>query len=242
MAPVHPLLVELPPDVLTRLQPESVSLPRGRTLYDLGATVPAVYFVTAGLVSLLALTADGGTLELASIGPDGFLGLPVVLGTRVTPHVATVHIAGAAWRLPTDAFARALQDAPALRRACLQYTDRVLGDISQTAACHHFHTVFQRVCRWLLTTSDRLQTDTLCLTQETLASVLGVPRTSITSVLGELQQADTIRCRTRAITILQRRRLELSSCACYDAGRDAFTLTPPTADVPRPSAVRRRAS
>jgi CRP-like cAMP-binding protein len=244
MAHDNGLLAGLPPDSLERLHTrfETVYLSRGHTLYDLGEPVRFAYFVTHGLVSLLALTPDGATLELASVGPEGLLGLPIILGDRLAPYLAMVQIAGTALRVPADAFDRELREHAALRRACLSYAHRVFAEIGQSAVCHHFHTVSERLCRWLLTTSARLKADTIEMTHESLASVLGIPRTVVTRAIGELQQADAIRGRHGRIDILHRRRLEMSACACYVAAGDAFTLTPPPSDARRSDSRRRRAS
>ncbi len=242
MAHDNGVLARLPLSALQRLQTrfETVCLTRGHTLYELGDPVRFAYFVTHGLVSLLALTADGATLELVSVGPEGFLGLPILLGVRLAPYLATVQIAGAALRVPADLFDRELDENAALRAACLHYTDRAFAEIGQAAVCHHFHTVSERLCRWLLTTSARLRTDTIDMTHETLASVLGVPRTVVTGAVGELQQADAIRARHGRIDILHRRRLEMSACPCYAGGRDDFMLTPPPHDARRSDPRRRR--
>jgi len=244
MAHDNLLLAGLLPAALQRLQQrlETVSLVRGRTLYDLGGPVRHVYFVTRGLISLLALTADGSTLELTSVGPDGFLGLPIILRTRVAPYLATVQIAGSALRLSAEAFETELRDHGGLRDACLQYADRAFTEIGQSAVCHHFHTVSERLCRWLLTISDRLHTDTIHMTHERLALVLGVPRTGITGAIGEIQQAEVVTCRHGQIEIRHRRRLELSACPCYAAVRDVFMLTPPPREARRLCPPRRRVS
>jgi CRP-like cAMP-binding protein len=217
---------------------ELVALTAGRALYRVGVPIRDVYFLTHGQVSLLALTPDGATLELAAVGAGGFLGLPVVLGTGVAMYLATVHVAGGAWRLSAETFLRVLHDHPGLREACLRYADRALSEIGQTAVCHSFHPVSGRLCRWLLETSARLQSDTIPMTHERLSAVLGVRRAGITEALSELQRAEAVRVRPGQIVITHRRRLELSACACYDRSRDVFELTPP----PNPShaALRRR--
>jgi CRP-like cAMP-binding protein len=244
MAHDNGLLAGLPPDSLQRLHPrfEAVGLPRGHTLYDLGDPVRFVYFVTQGLVSLLALTPDGATLELASVGPEGLLGLPIIFGDRLAPYLATVQIAGTALRVPTDVFESELREHAALRRACLSYAHRAFAEIGQSAVCHHFHTVSERLCRWLLATRARLHTDTIEMTHESLAAVLGIPRTVVTRAVGELQHADAIRARHGRIEILHRRRLEMSACPCYLAPDDLFTLTPPPSDARRADPRPRRAS
>lgn len=237
------VLTGLPPASLLRLQPrlELVRLERGRTLYAMGSPIRDLYFVTEGLVSLLALTPDGATLELATVGAEGFLGLPVVLGNPQAPYQATVQIGGAALRVAADVFSAELRDNAVLRAACLQYTDRALADIAQAAVCHHFHALPDRLCRWLLKASDCVQQDSFEVTQETLAEVMGVHRNAIGIAAIDLERAEAVRCARGRIRILNRRRLELSACACYRAALDEFVLTPPPGD-PLASSARRKSA
>ena len=243
MACVHTLVAGLPPAVQQQLEAqfEVVPLTRGQTLDAASASRGHAYFLTAGLISILALTVEGATLELASVASGGVVGLPMILRAGSTPHEAVVQVPGAALRISLDALRRILQDSPALRDACTRYADTVLGDIAQSTVCHHFHQLSERLCRWLLHASDRLHVDTLPLTHEMLAHILGAPRTAVSAATGELQKGDAIQCRRGSIVLVNRRRLEASACACYAASRDAFVLTPPPSDL-RPRASTRSGS
>ena len=227
------LLVRLPLAIRERLDPrlERVELVRGQVIQRIEEPIRFAYFPTSGLVSLLALTAEGPTIELAAVGHEGFVGLPALLHATGASYQAVVQISGAARRMRADLLATELADSPALRDACLRYVSQSLREVGQSTVCHHFHPLSERLCRWLLTASDRVHADVLALTQENLAQVLGVPRTAVSAATVELQRAEAIRCRRGSITIVNRRRLEVSACSCYAAERDDFTLTPPPGDV-----------
>lgn len=233
----HTLLTGLPPPVRQRLEArlEHVALRPGQALQAAGEPARHTYFVTAGLASLFALTVDGATLELAAIASNGVIGLPMILQPGATPCQTVVQIAGTAFRIPITILSQALHESPALSDACLRYADSLLNDFAQSAVCHHFHPLSERLCRWLLNASDRVQSDTLSLTHDTLAHVLGVPRPAVSAAAGELQKAEAVRCHWGFITLLNRRRLEASACSCYTASRETFALTPPTASPQRAS-------
>ena len=180
------LLARLPPAALKRLDRhlESVDLLRGQVVQRAEEPTRYAYFPTAGLVSLLALTAEGPTLELASVAHDGVVGVPIILHTSRTPYQAVVLISGAAQRVRADLLAAELAESTALRDACLRYASQSLREVGHSTVCHHFHPLSERLCRWLLTASDRVQSDTLTLTQENLAQVLGVPRTAVSTAAG----------------------------------------------------------
>jgi CRP-like cAMP-binding protein len=213
----HALLAGLPPPVRQRLEArlERVPLLRGQALQAAGEPARHTYFVTAGLASLFALTLDGATLELAAIARNGVIGLPMILQRGATPCQAVVQIAGTAFRIPVDVLSHALRDSAALSDACLRYADSLLNDLAQSTVCHHFHPLSERLCRWLLNASDRVQSDTLSLTHDTLAHVLGAPRSAVSAAAGELQKAEAIRCHWGCIMLVNRRRLEVSACSCY---------------------------
>jgi CRP-like cAMP-binding protein len=233
------LLAGLNAAVRGRLQPrlEQVPLARGRTLEDAGAYA---YFPTSGLVSLMAITADGGLVELASVANNGVIGLPARLHNGLAPYQATVQIAGAALRLRKHAVDAEFAQDTALSDAVFRYATELTTDISKAVICNAFHETLQRTCRWLLTASDRLGTNTLEIKQETLAQALGVVRSSITRVTLELQDANAIRCRYGRIVIVNRALLERTSCDCYRTMRPTRSRDAP-ADAPAAvtSTVRR---
>jgi CRP-like cAMP-binding protein len=214
------LLASLPLEVVRRLTPhfEIVPLVKGRSLYEMGDRVTHAIFPTSGLISLNGATADGGTVEIVSVANDGLLGLPLhALGDA--PHSARVLVAGRAIRIPSRVLITECQRQEALQRLVLNWAHRLLCETSQAVVCHRFHRLLERLCRWLLTATDRLHTDRLALTHEELAHALGSPRTVVTTAAVALQDAGAIKYRHGRITILNRRRLELSACECYGALR-----------------------
>lgn len=213
------LLGSLPVDARTRLQCglESVALDKGMSLWDVGDIVRYVYFPTAGLVSLMALTAEGGSVELATVAREGVVGLPILLEARVAPHQAIVRLQGAALRLSAATLRVEMQRHEGLRSGLLAYAHRVSGEMAQAVICQCYHNVLQRLCRWLLTASDSIGTDALELTHESLAAALGVLRSVVTEAATELQDADAIRCRHGRIIIRNRLLLRRSACECYEA-------------------------
>jgi CRP-like cAMP-binding protein len=217
------LLASLPLDSRTRLQSslESVALDKGMSLWDVGDVVRYVYFPTAGLVSLMALTAEGGAVELATVAREGVVGLPILLEARVAPHQAIVCLQGAALRLTAATLRVEMQRHEGLRSALLAYAHRVSGEMAQAVICQCYHNVLQRLCRWLVTASDSTGTDTLEVTHESLAAALGVLRSVVTEAAIELQDADAIRCRHGRIIIRNRSLLRRSACECYEATRAA---------------------
>jgi CRP-like cAMP-binding protein len=227
------LLAGLNAVVRERLQPrlQQVPLPRGQTLEDAGAYA---YFPTSGLVSLLAITADGGLVEFATVANDGVIGLPAGLHNGLAPYQATVQIAGAALRLRKSAADAEFARDTTLSDAVFRYTAELVTDISKGVICNALHETLQRTCRWLLTASDRLMTNSLEVKQETLAQALGVMRPSITRVTIELQDAGAIRCRYGRIVILNRALLERSSCDCYRELRPGLSRDVPAAAAASP--------
>jgi CRP-like cAMP-binding protein len=177
------------------------------------------YFPTAGLISLMAITASGGLVELATVAKGGVVGLPIVLHDAIAPYQATVQIAGTALRLRKDVVEAELRRDPALRQLLFTFAIDMVTDISQAVVCHAFHEILHRLCRWLLTASDRLETHTLEVTHEILAQALGVHRPNVSRVAVELQEASAIQCRHGRIVILNRPLLERSACECYRAQR-----------------------
>jgi CRP-like cAMP-binding protein len=213
------LLANLPHDAQVRLRGalEGIPLDKGSSLWDAGETIRYVYFPTAGLVSLMALTAEGGTVELATVAREGIVGLPILLQAREASHQAVVRLQGAALRLSAATLRVEMQRHEGLRSALLAYAHRVSGEMAQAVICQCYHNVLQRLCRWLVTASDSTGTDTLELTHESLAAALGVLRSAVTEAAIELQDADAIRCRHGRIVIRNRLLLRRSACECYEA-------------------------
>jgi CRP-like cAMP-binding protein len=218
------LLKALPPEERRALAPhlETVHLARGTVLAEAGAALGHVHFPHDGVVSSTLTMGDGGTAEIATIGCEGMVGMGVVLGHPQTMTRNVVQVAGAAARLPVTEFEAALARSPAVRALCLSYAAALLFQVMQSSACNALHPTEQRLCRWLLLLHDRAGEDTLHLTQEFLAEMLGVYRPTVTLVARSLQAAGLIRYRRGVIEVLNRASLEEVSCECYRAVRTQY--------------------
>ena len=194
---------------------ERVQLGRGKVLYEPEETIRHVYFPMSGLISILSITSAGDTIEIAMISTEGVAGVSVALGNSLSPYRVMVQIPAAALRVRTDYLQREFARSSRLREVMLRYTHALLVQISHSATCHRFHTVEERLCRWLLVTRDRVQADEFNLTQEFLSHMLGVPRTSITTIAGKLQRMGFIDYTRGKIRITDLRGLEGASCECY---------------------------
>lgn len=216
------LLAALLREEYKRLLPhlEWVRLPQNKILYEAGDIVRHVYFPANGMVSLLSVTEDGQTVEVGIVGNEGVVGICVVLKVARTPYKVKVQIPASAMRIRADVLRREFGQCGQLQDLLLHYAHMLLTQISQSAACNRFHSVEQRLCRWLLISRDRVQTDTLQLTQESLSHMLGSPRTSVTAIAVALQKAGLIRYRRGQITITNAAGLETASCECYRLMRD----------------------
>jgi CRP-like cAMP-binding protein len=153
-------------------------------------------------------------------GNDGLVGLPIILHVDLASHDSVVQIAGDAFRVPADILRAEFRRHAPLHVALLQYTHAFLAQLSQSVVCHRFHAVLQRLSRWLLVAQDRAESETLLLTHESIAHVLGIPRNRVTAAAVALQDAGVIRYRHGKIGIVNRRRLEAEACECYWIGRD----------------------
>ncbi|HYN09673.1 MAG TPA: Crp/Fnr family transcriptional regulator [Vicinamibacterales bacterium] len=207
-----------------------MSLDKGASLFDIGDVVQYAYFPTDGLVSLVALTAEGGTVELTTVAREGVVGLSVLLQATIAPHQAMVRLAGAALRLSTHTLRAEIERHEIFRAALLAYANRASVEVAQAVVCQCFHSVLQRLSRWLLMASDRTGTDTLELTQESLAQVLGVLRPVVTKAAIELQDAAAIRYRHGRLFLVNRPILERSACECYELQRRRAQTQPAALD------------
>ena len=211
------LLAALPAADLACLSPEMefVALALGDTLYESGSHLRHVYFPVAGVVSLLIVTEDGGTAEIAVIGNDGCVGIALLLGGETTLDRAVVQIAGHAYRLPAEAVLREFKRGRAAQLLLLRYVQALMTQTAQTAVCNRHHTVEQQLCRWLLLTLDRVPSAHVVMTQELISNMLGVRRSGITQAARNLQQAGLIAYERGHIRVLDRQRLEAHACECY---------------------------
>jgi CRP-like cAMP-binding protein len=211
------LLAVLPRPELEKISPdlEPVELPFKQVLHEPGEEITHVYFVTRGVVSMVNEPDSGDIVEFATVGPEGMIGVPVLLGTLSMPSKAIVQLAGDALRLRTVEFRRALQLLPTLQPLLLRYTMALLNQVAQVTSCNRLHEVQERCARWLLQTHDRVKSDSFPLTQEFLAQMLGVHRPTVTVAAGILQKAGLIDYTRGSITIINRKGLEAASCNCY---------------------------
>jgi CRP-like cAMP-binding protein len=211
------LLAALPTAEFLRLQPllELVTLPLGEMLYEPGQHMQFAYFPTTAIVSLHYVTESGASAETAGVGNEGIVGVSLFMGGNTTSSSAVVQTAGCAYRIDGRALKQEFSRADFLQGLLLRYVQALMTQMSQSAACNRHHTVEQRLCRWLLLTLDRSASNELVITQELVASMLGVRREGITEAAGNLQRAGYIQSRRGHIAVLRREGLEASTCECY---------------------------
>ena len=201
---------------------ESVDLKFGDVLYRPATAIRHVYFPTDSFISVMIPIEGTGNLEVALVGNEGMLGLPLVLGVNVSPLRALVQGAGPAWRMSAVAFAQALKQSPWLCRRLNRYLQVRMSQLAQTAACTRFHVVEQRLARCLLMTQDRAHGDDFHATHEFLAHMLGVRRVGITKAASALQARSLIRYHRGQVTIHDRVGMKSAACGCYQADRDTY--------------------
>lgn len=224
LAQRNSLLSALPPEILARWEPhlEPVELSLGQVLSESGWRMNHVYFPTTAIVSLLCVTKDGATTEIAVVGCDGLVGISLFMGGESTTSRAVVQSAGQGLRLGSGFLMQAFNEGGPVSHLLLRYTQALITQMAQTAVCNRHHTLDQQLCRWLLLSLDRLQSSELAMTQELIANMLGVRREGVTEAAGKLQQAGLIRYRRGHITVLDRPGLEQRSCECYRAVRTEY--------------------
>lgn len=217
------LLGALPATTLERLRSHliTVAIPVTGELHAPGDELVRVHFPLSGVVSITT-TVSGTVGEIATVGCEGMVGLPVVFGTNFALLRASMQVGGAVAYMPAAIFAEVLHDDAALRSLMFRYAETVLRQVGQSVVCNQRHTLRQRCARWLLTTRDRVPCDEFHLTHESLAVMLGVRRAGVTVAAGALQRAGLIRYRRGLITILDRHGLEKVSCECYQVVRNAY--------------------
>ena len=215
------MLAALPTAEFSALLPhlEPVSLALGQMVYEPGQTLQHACFPTSAVVSLYYVTQSGEAAESAGVGNEGMVGVPLFTGGHSTPSSAVVQTAGRAWRLDRHRLLQAFGGEGLLRSLLLRYTQALITQVAQTAACNRHHSVEQQLSRWLLLTLDRSGARELVMTQELVASMLGVRRESVTEAAGRLKQLGFIRYRRGHITVTDRGGLQTRSCECYDVVR-----------------------
>ncbi len=211
------ILMALPPAERERLFPhlKRVEMPFGMVLYESGVVLRHIYFPVDSIVSLLYVLNNGESAEIAVVGNEGAVGVSLFMGGETTPSRAVVQSAGFAYRLSRARLKEEFNRHGQLLHALLRYTQSLITQMAQTAVCNRYHALDQQLCRWLLLSLDRLDSNELRVTQELIASMIGVRREGVTEAAGRLQKLGVIRYSRGKITVLDRARLEQLSCECY---------------------------
>lgn len=199
---------------LPKLEPVELAL--GQVIYESGDTLSHVYFPTTAIVSLLYLMESGASAEIAVVGNEGLVGISLFMGGESTTTRAVVQSAGSGFRLPSKTIKEEFERDSVLH-LLLRYTQALITQMAQTAACNRLHTLDQQLCRWLLLSLDRLSSNELVMTQELIANMLGVRRQGVTEAARRLQEVDLIRYARGRIAVLDRKGLEERTCECYAA-------------------------
>jgi CRP-like cAMP-binding protein len=218
------LLAELPDEEYAMLAPflEAFSVSPGDVVASPGQTLDHAYFPLSGMVSVVALFAEGLGVEVATIGNEGMIGLPLFLGADSSPFHLMWQLQGETLRIRADDFLPAIRRGTRLESVLTTYSQAYFVHTAQNAACNGLHPVSQRAARWLLSTQDRAESEQFFLTHEFLAFMLGVTRQTVSIAVGELQEAGLISYHRGHMTILDRPGLEAASCECYRIVRREF--------------------
>lgn len=219
------LIAALPSSEKERLVPHGqlVSLAQRQVLHQPGLPIDYVYFPYNSIISLVTLMEDGSTVESGITGNEGFVGTAVILGSEISYNQAIVQIGGDALKMPASQLIAEFKQGGTRQTLLLRYVLTQMIQVSQGAACNRLHTIDERFARWLLTISDRLESNELSLTQEFIATMLGIRRSGVTVAAGILQQAGLINYKRGQITILEREKLEEVSCECYEMIKTSFS-------------------
>jgi CRP-like cAMP-binding protein len=218
------LLAALPATEYERLIPhlKLVSLPLNQIIYEAEEPITQVYFPHKSVISIVSTMENGSTVEVGLVSNEGMVGIPVILGGNSTTTTAIVQIPDSAMRMNADVLKTMFDQGGPLQTLLLRYIQARFTDIAQGCACNRLHTLDERLARWLLTVSDRLQSDDFPLTQEFISQMLGVRRSGVTVAANSLSRAGLISYHRGQINILNREALEATSCECYQVIRDEF--------------------
>src|SRR5947209_4378441 len=223
--PRNRLLLALPSRNLRQLLPELeyIRCRREQVLMDADSSLNYVFFPDSGVVSVMAVYSDGGTIEMATIGREGFTGVQAVFAAKSSSARFFVQIPGTAAKMSRSTFTRAMGSMPSFRSLMYAYVHAFLEQVMVSGACNGAHSLKQRLARWLLIMRDRSDEDELPITQNLLAEMLGVQRPTITNAARELERAGLIERGRRQVTILDRPALTKTSCECYQLVRERFS-------------------
>jgi CRP-like cAMP-binding protein len=222
--PKNRILRSLTRDELQRLLPfsERVNLPSGQVLFDAGDKISELYFLDSGMASLLSTTEEGSTIEVGMVGYEGIVGAALLLKNPQMPYRSMMQIAGQATKIQARPLLEEFDRNLDFRSLVLRYLHFMLMQVSQSALCNRFHTIEERLCRWLLISRDFVESDELPLTQELLSQMLGVARTGVTMAAGAVQRSGLIRYGRGRITIVDSAALADASCECYRIVKQQF--------------------
>lgn len=231
------LLMQLPvqcrEDIIARA--ERVFVKRRHMLLERNVPLRYAYFIESGAAAMFAtVSADRASVEIRMLGAGDFVGIPLVLGGEMSPHGCTVQVPGEVWRIPAEDFLSLIDETPELRRLLLQYVHKALIHSSQLVACNTRHSLRERLARWLLVASDRLNSAEIALTHQVIGRALAVRRAGVTTEIGRMEEAGMIRRHRGCISIVDRERLENTSCNCQRVLRalPSRRLSCTVADVP----------
>lgn len=218
------LLAALPSPALERLTPhlQPVELRLGERLYEPGSKLTHAYFPADSIVSLLHTTRNGASAEIAVVGREGLVGVPLVMGGDTTPSEAVVQSSGWAFQMPAGVVRSELTRGEDLQHLALLYTQALMTQMGQTAACNRYHAIHQQLCRWLLLSLDRVEANELRMTQDRIANVLGVQRHGVSRAARRLSDAGLIEYSRGHIVVLDRPGLEAQVCECYRLVRTEY--------------------
>ena len=218
------LLASLPDEDYQRLLPdlELIPMPLGWALYESGSHMNYLYFPTTSIVSVLYVTENGASAEIAITGNCGVVGISLFMGGETTPSRAVVQSAGHGYRLAGNIVKREFAKRGQFQLLALRFTQALMTQMAQTAVCNRHHTLDQQLCRWLLLSLDRLENDELAMTQELIANMLGVRREGVTEAAGHLQKAGLISYNRGHIKVLNRPGLEERVCECYSVVKKEY--------------------
>lgn len=201
---------------------EPVELEYRQSLFEPNQDIQFAFFPIEGVASLVSTVETGSAAEVGTIGNEGVVGHPLILGDRQSPTGAYIQVPGFGFRLPAAVLREELGANARVRTVMLHYVHAFFNQVIQSATCAHFHSIEQRCCRWLLMTHDRVQSERFLLTQEFLGMMLGVQRTSVSDVAGRLRRRKIIDYSRGQVTILDRPSLERLSCECYRVSKLEF--------------------
>ncbi len=199
--------------------------PRNALIAEKDEPFKYAYFPDEGMVSIVLVTQEGVPIEVGTVGKEGFVGIPILLGAEISDRKLFSQVPGHGWRIDTKDFATAVNENAELRKLCQRFTLTMINQISQTAACNRLHTIEERCARWLLLAHDRDTSRTVDLTQEFLSMMLGVRRSGVNIAVKTLEKAGLIEHGRGSIRVLDRKGMEQVSCSCYEEVKQYFQQT-----------------